>query len=138
MNSFTLKLYDSTKHQTIAGVSTFVGEDDSGSFAILPRHARMMTNLVFGLSRFRLVDDETWHYLAMPGAALYFVDDYLHLMCRHYFVDTDYERISQRLADELLAEEGALQELHDSLRQMEEAMFRRMWELGQQGVRIHE
>ena len=138
MSGFTLKLYDSRRHQSIEGVATFVGEDESGSFGILPGHARMMTNLLFGLGRFRLDGEEQWHYLAMPGAVLYFADNTLSLMCRHYLIDTDYERISQRLADELLAEEEELQELHISLKQMEEAMLKRMWELGQQGVHIHE
>ncbi len=138
MSHFTLRLYDSRKYETIEGVSSFVGEDASGSFGILPGHARLMTNLVFGLSRYRLGEEEPWHYLAMPGAVLYFADNTLHLMCRHYLIDSDYERISARLGEELLAEEEELQELHTSLRQMEEAMLKRMWELGQQGVRLHE
>ncbi len=142
MSGFTLQLYDSRRQETIEGVSAFVGEDGSGSFGILAGHARMMTNLVFGLARFRLeqsaAEEGPWHYLAMPGAVLYFADNTLSLMCRHYLIDTEYERISRRLGEELLAEEEELQELHTSLRQMEEAMLKRMWELGQQGVHIHE
>jgi F-type H+-transporting ATPase subunit epsilon len=138
VSDFTLRLYDSRQSETIAGVTTFVGEDVSGSFGILPGHARMMTNLVFGLARYRIGEEGAWHYLAMPGAVLYFADNTLSLMCRHYLIDTEYERISQRLGEELLAEEEELQELHTSLRQMEEAMLKRMWELGQQGVHIHE
>lgn len=138
MSGFTLQLYDSRQHQTIEGVATFVGEDASGSFGILPDHARMMTTLVFGLARFRRQGEEAWQYLAMPGAVLYFADNTLSLMCRHYLLDEQYERISRRLEEELLAEEEQLQELHQSLRQMEEAMLKRMWELGQQGVHIHE
>lgn len=77
-------------------------------------------------------------YLAMPGAVLYFADNTLSLASRHYLVDEDYERISQRLADELLAEEEALHDIRESVRRMEEAMFKRMWQLGQQGVQLHE
>lgn len=141
MSGFTLKLYDSRQSETIEGVSAFIGEDASGSFGILPGHARMMTTLVFGLARFRLAhaaDEGAWHYLAMPGAVLYFVDNTLSLVSRHYLLDTEYQRISQRLAEELLAEEEQLQELHASLKQMEEAVLKRMWEMGQQGVRLHE
>jgi F-type H+-transporting ATPase subunit epsilon len=51
-------------------------------------------------------------------------------------VDSDYERISHRLDAELLAEEEQLHELRQSLKRMEEAMLKRMWELGQQGIRL--
>ena len=43
MNSFILRLQDATHAQDIAGVTSFVGEDDSGSFGILANQARMMT-----------------------------------------------------------------------------------------------
>jgi F-type H+-transporting ATPase subunit epsilon len=66
----------------------------------------------------------------MPGAVLYFVDNTLSLATRHYLIDEDYERISRRLADELLAEEEELHELRESLKRMEEAMLKRMWEMG--------
>lgn len=130
MSGFTLQLYDSRQNARIDGVTSFVGEDASGSFGILPGHARMMTNLVFGLARFRRAETDDWQYLAMPGAVLYFVDNTLSLATRHYLIDEDYERISRRLADELLAEEEELHELRESLKRMEEAMLKRMWEMG--------
>lgn len=136
MSGFTLQLYDSRHGERIEGVDSFVGEDPSGSFGILPGHSRMMTTLVFGLARFRRGEEGPWQYLALPGAVLYFVDNTLTLVSRHYLIDEDYERISSRLADELLAEEEQLHELRESLRQMEEAMLKRMWELGQQGIKL--
>ncbi|HEY0720325.1 MAG TPA: F0F1 ATP synthase subunit epsilon [Gammaproteobacteria bacterium] len=137
MSGFTLQLFDSRQGLRIDGVSSFVGEDGSGSFAILPRHTRFMTALTFGLARFRK-GDESWQYLALPGALLYFADNVLTLFCRHFLIDSDYEQISQRLAEELLVEEEQLHEVKESLRRMEEAMLKRMWELGQQGIRLHE
>jgi F-type H+-transporting ATPase subunit epsilon len=134
----TLQLFDSRRSERIEGVSAFVGEDASGSFGILPGHTRFMTMLVFGLARFRRGDEAPWEYLALPGAVLYCADDTLTLTSRHTLRDSDYERISQRLADELLAEEEELHEIRESLRRMEEAMFRRMWELGQKGISLHE
>ena len=138
MTGFTLQLFDARRSERFDGVSSFVGDDASGSFGILPGHARMMTNLVFGLARFRRGEEASWQYLAMPGAVLYFADNVLSLICRHYLIDEEYERISRRLADELLAEEEQLHELRESLRRMEEAMLKRMWELRQQGVRLNE
>lgn len=138
MSGMTLQLFDSRHSERIEGVSSFVGEDASGSFGVLPGHTRFMTMLVFGLARFRRGDEAPWEYLALPGAVLYCADDTLTLASRHYLRDSDYERISQRLADELLAEEEELHEIQESLRRMEEAMFRRMWELGQKGISLHE
>lgn len=140
MSGFTLRLFDSRQSETIDGVVSFVGEDASGSFGILPGHARLMTNLVFGLARFRQEqpggEEGDWRYLAMPGAVLYFVDDTLTLATRHYLIDEDYERISQRLSEELVVEEEELHDLRESLKRMEEAMLKRIWELGQQGVKL--
>lgn len=99
-------------------------------------HARMMTILRFGLARFHC-GDEHWQYLAIPGAVLYFDDNKLHLMCRHFLLDDEYENISRRLQEELLVEEEELQDLHISLQQMEQAMLKRMWDLGEQGIRIN-
>ncbi len=138
MSGFTLQLFDSRRSELIEGVEAFVGEDASGSFGLLRGHARFMTVLVFGLARFRCGDAAAWQYLALPGAVLYFADNTLTLASRHYLRDSDYERILQRLGEELLAEEEELHDIRESLRRMEEAMFKRMWELGQQGVKLHE
>ncbi len=136
MNSFTLHLHDSTQSEHIDGVLSFVGEDASGSFGILANHARMMTTLVYGLARFRTGSNAPWQYLAMPGAVLWFSDNTLSICCRHYLRDENYERISHRIGDELLAEEQELHALHESLQQMEEAMIKQMWALGQKGVHL--
>lgn len=133
MNSFTLALHDARQSQRIAGVTSFVAEDASGSFGILAGHARMLTSLVIGLARFR-VGDQDWQYLALPGALLYFHAGVLTLSTRRYLVDDDYLRISQALQQQLLAEELALHQLKGSLRQMEEAVFKRLWGLGRAGA----
>ncbi len=138
MSGFTLQLYDSRHEHRFEGVSSFVGEDSSGSFAILPHHARFMTVLTFGLARFRSGMDAPWQFLALPGAVLYFADNTLILSCRHFLIDSDYEQISRRLSEELLAEEEQLHEVKESLRRMEEAMLKRMWEMGHQGIRLRE
>ncbi|MGM0595156.1 MAG: F0F1 ATP synthase subunit epsilon [Pseudomonadota bacterium] len=136
MSGFTLQLYDGRGSERIEGVSSFVGEDASGSFALLPGHAPLMTTLVFGLARFRREAQTPWQYLAMPGAVLYFLDNTLNLACRHYLMDEDYGRITQRLNDELLAEEEQIRALRESINEMEREMFKQMWELGQQGIRL--
>jgi F-type H+-transporting ATPase subunit epsilon len=132
MKTFTLVLQDAARSERITGLHAFVGEDASGSFAILANHARMMTVLVTGLARYRQ-DGAHWQYLAMPGAVLYFDANVLALYTRHYLRDADYTRISAALQEQLLAEEQRLQTTRDSLRRMEESLLRRLWELGYRG-----
>ena len=129
MRAFTLKLQDATRSETINHVTTFVGEDASGSFGILAGHARIMTSLIIGLARFRIAEG-SWKYLALPGAVLYFHGDILTLSTRRYLLDDDYMRISQALQQQLLAEEEKLYTMKESLHHMEEEILKRLWEMG--------
>ena len=125
MNPFVLNLFDAEHEQRITGVTSFVGEDASGSFGIQPNHARFMTTLVFGLARFRLATGG-WQYLALPGAVAYFNNNELTISTRHFLIDTDLERISSLLEQELIAEEEDLRATKESLHRMEQAMLKRM------------
>jgi len=127
MNAFTLLVQDATNAQRFPGVTSFVGEDASGSFGILAGHARMMTTLVVGLARFR-VGDDAWQYLALPGGVLYFADDTLTLSTRRFLLGGDYTRISVELEQQLVAEEQALRTIKSSLHRMEEEILKRLWE----------
>ena len=131
MKTFTLRLHDATRAERIDGVGSFVGEDASGSFGILAGHARFMTTLSFGLARYRIAD-QPWQYLALPGAVLYFKDNELGIGARRYLRDSDYERISALLAEQLLAEEEALHGMKESLHRMEEEVLRHLWQLGRE------
>ena len=130
MKDFTLLLQDATHAETLTGVTSFVGEDASGSFGILAGHARIMASLTIGLARFR-IGDADWQYLALPGAVLYFHDNVLTLSTRHYLRDDDYMRVSQALSQRLLAEEEKLRSMKKSLRHMEEEILRHLWEMSQ-------
>jgi len=133
MNLFVLNLFDATHEQRITGISSFVGEDASGSFGIQPNHARFMTTLVFGLARFRL-GTEDWQYLALPGAVVYFNNNELTISTRLFLIDTDIERISTLLEQQLIAEEENLLATRESLHRMEQAMLKRMLTLKRKTV----
>ena len=133
MNQFVLNLFDATHEQRITGVTSFVGEDASGCFGILPIHARFMTTLVFGLARFRSGTD-AWQYLALPGAVVYFKNNELTISTRHFLIDTDLERISTLLEQQLIAEEENLRSTRESLHRMEQAMLKRMLTLKRKTV----
>ena len=133
MSPFVLNLFDATHEQRIAGVTSFVGEDASGCFGILPNHARFMTTLVFGLARFRLGTAD-WQYLALPGAVLYFNNNALTISTWHFLIDTDLERISVLLDRQLIAEEDNLRATRESLHRMEQAMLERLLTLKRKTV----
>ena len=133
MKNFTLQLQGATQSQQISDVTAFIGEDASGSFGILASHARMITSLVIGLARFRTAEN-TWFYLAMPGALLYFHDNVLSLSTRRYLLDDNYERISLALQEQLLVEEKKLHNTKESLHRMDEEVLQRLWKIGQKGA----
>ena len=124
----TLDLLSASRAERIEGVTSFVGQDVTGSFGVLPGHSRFMTALVFGLARYR-VNAGAWQYLALPGALLYFVENRLEIISRRYLRDENYERISKRLDEQLRAEESELRATKESLHRMEEEFFRRVWEM---------
>ncbi len=132
MKRFTLALQDAAHTERINNVTSFVGEDASGSFGILAGHARMMTSLVFGLARFR-IDKNPWQYLALPGGVLYFRKNELSISTRRYLIDDDYERISSALQEQFVAEETELHAMKKSLHQMEEQLLKRLWETTRKG-----
>ncbi|HID49266.1 MAG TPA: F0F1 ATP synthase subunit epsilon [Chromatiales bacterium] len=133
MKPFHLHLQSATRYEHFDDVVSFVGEDDSGSFGLLANHARFMTALVFGLARLRRAGADDWLFLAVPGALLYFVDNQLTINTRQYLLDTDFRRISKHLQQELVEEETRLHDMKESLRHMEEAMIRRLWEMRREG-----
>lgn len=129
MNTFVLQLQDATHSEKLTGVSSFVGEDRSGSFGILAGHARLMAVLVAGLARFR-VHEQPWQYLALPGAVLYFCDNVLTISTRRYLLDTSHTNISIALQQELLVEEEKLRMIKESLHRMDEALMKQLWDMG--------
>jgi F-type H+-transporting ATPase subunit epsilon len=132
VSTFVLQLQDALHHELVDAVESFVGRDASGSFGLLAGHERFMTNLGFGLARFRRAG-AGWEYLALPGALVYFKDNVLTLSTRRYLRDFNYGRISGLLLDRLAAEEQELSAIQQSLQQLEGEMLRRLWELTRKG-----
>lgn len=132
MTAFVMNLFAASHEQRISGVTSFIGEDASGYFGIQPHHVRFMTTLVFGLARFKIADGD-WQYLALPGAVAYFNHDELTISTRSFLIDTDIERISLQLEQELMTEEENLRATKQSLHQMEQAIFKRMLALNRKG-----
>ncbi|MDE2310801.1 MAG: F0F1 ATP synthase subunit epsilon [Betaproteobacteria bacterium] len=133
MMGFTMHVQSATQYERIEGVTSFVGEDASGSFGIRARHERMATALSYGLARYQW-QQGIWRYLAFPGGILYFVNNTLYISTRRFLHDADYERISSGLLEQLLKEEEELRVIKESLYRLEQEMFRRLWQMGRHGV----
>ena len=131
-DGFTLNLQSAARSERIVSVTSFVGQDASGKFGIQPHSQRFLTVLDYGLARFRS-QDGPWHYLACPGAILYFADNELFLNTRRYLCDHDYGRISAALAGQLAQEEQALKSVKDNLQRLEQELFRRLRTLDGRG-----
>ena len=129
MNGFTLHLQSATQYQRVEDVLSFVGSDASGTFGLMPHHERFMTVVEFGLARYRGYD-AVWHYLALPGALVYFVDNALFLSTRRYVVGDDCQKVAATLAETLRAEERAVLQLKGTLVKLEHEMMRRLWHVG--------
>jgi F-type H+-transporting ATPase subunit epsilon len=126
MNTFVLHLQSGAQYERIDNAVSFVAADASGSFGIQAGHARMMTCLATGLARFCTAAG-IWHYLALPGAVLYFVDNELYISTRRYLHDPDYQRINAALQEDLMAEEDKLRGIRESLHRLEDEMLKRLW-----------
>lgn len=133
MKVFNLRLQDATHSEEIENVTSFIGEDASGSFGLLAGHARFMTILSIGIARYR-IGKTSWKFVAVPSGILYFRNDILTLCTYRYLLDDDYMRISQALQQQLLAEEVKLQTVKESLHHMEEEVFKRLWEIGKKDM----
>jgi len=128
MRVFTLHLQSATQYERFDDAVSFVGEDASGSFGLLARHARFMTELSFGLARFR-TGHGSWEYLALPGGLVYFTGNELYLSTRRYLRGQEYERLQAVLEMQFAAEEGELRVMKHSLQHLEREMLKRLVEL---------
>jgi len=128
-----MHLQEATGYERIGGVASFVGRDRTGSFGILAGHDRMMTALGYGLARYRK-PDSSWEYLALPGALLYMVNNELFISTRRYLRGSDADLMSRALEEQLWVEEEALRTLKESLRRIEEALFKHLWRMKRVGA----
>jgi F-type H+-transporting ATPase subunit epsilon len=133
VTGFVLHLEGGTRYERIADVESFVGEDTSGQFGLLASHERFVTALKPALARFRCAGG-SWQYLALPGGALYFAADELHISTGRYEKGGDYKTMRTRLRERLNEEERELRALRTSVRRLEDEMLRRLYELQRRGM----
>lgn len=128
MRTMALQLYHFSGTDRFERVTSFVGEDASGSFGLLPGHGRMMTALAAGLVRFQVAEEE-WHYLVLPGGILSGGGGELTICTRRYLHDTDFRQMATLLTELQQADAEALGGIKESLHRLEEEMLRRLREI---------
>jgi len=133
MNTFLLHLQSGECSEKIEQVASFIGRDTSGSFGLLAGHERMMTILDFGLTRFQTSDGK-WHYIALPGGVLYFLENDLFISTHRYIRSDDYNVVSAAISDTLAREEEELHAFKSSVSRMEQEMTRRLWTLRREEI----
>jgi len=126
VRTFAIELISQKRGERIESVVSFVGTDGSGSFGILSGREPLATTLSWGLCSLRTAQSHARQYLAMPGGVLYFAQDVLHLCARLYLRDDDPERIVERLAGEMRAEEESSRAMHALLRDLDRELVRRL------------
>lgn len=135
MRTFRLLLRDMQRCEEIDRVESFVGTDESGSFGIRAGHTALIAALGFGLAHFRCLAQD-WRYLALPGAMLHFAADRLVICTRRFYLYEDYRNAAQSLREQLEAEERALTETRRSVRELEQHMLKRLWQLRREGIKL--
>ena len=130
MKTFALELINSLQSQTFGNVTHFIGADNSGSFGILAGHAPLVAVLRYGLARF-LDENGSWLYVALPGGVLRFTKNRLTVTSAHYFLGADRDKLAQQLAEAMQAEDLDVHNARATLARIDQALMRRLAELGQ-------
>ncbi|PCI43001.1 MAG: hypothetical protein COB49_12940 [Alphaproteobacteria bacterium] len=128
MKTFLLHLQSGLQYEKVEDVVSFIGCDATGTFGLLAGHERMMTILGFGLARFR-VSGGTWHYIALPGGVVYFVDNELYISTHRFVHGNNYSIVAAAISDVLAKEEEIRHDFKSSISRMEQEMTRRLWQL---------
>ncbi|MBI1395984.1 MAG: F0F1 ATP synthase subunit epsilon [Betaproteobacteria bacterium] len=128
MNTFRMRVQAGIAQTVVENVASFIGEDASGQFGILPGREPLVTVLEPGLARFR-TPDAPWRYVAISAATLRFDGRDLDIATRRFLLGDDYRALSEALERQAAAEESHRTRLRSNLRQLERAMFERLWNL---------
>lgn len=130
MKTFPMHLISATRSESIPDVVQFTGQDASGSFGIMANAFRRITTLAYGLAHFRRLSGEV-EYLAMPGGLLYFLDNQLRIATTQYVRAAGLSEVTEALDRELRREGEAMRDIRQSMRNLDEQVMKKLFELRQ-------
>lgn len=135
MTPFKLLLMDYTRTVEVNHVSSFVATDASGGFGIQAGHETFITALQPGLARYKTEGDH-WHYLAQPGATLWFHSNQLELITTQLVLSDNRQELLQLLETRWQQESETQSSTQRNVTQMEQALARKIWEMNQRGEQL--
>lgn len=125
MKTFRIELSSENAAESIDGIVSFVGSDESGSFGILADREPLVTALAWGLCRFSTDEGKT-HFLAFPGGVLTFADGVLHIATPRYLRDDDSVALLARLEEGMRTEAEDRRAMRQVLRNLDRELLRRL------------
>jgi len=125
MSAFVIELSSEEAAETIAGVESFVGADESGSFGILADHEPLVTALSWGLCRYRTSDGAV-EFVALPGGILSFSDGALRIATSQYLRAPDSAAILAKLDERMRIEQRERHAMREMLHNLDRELLRRL------------
>lgn len=133
MKTFSLTLIDTLETTHFDTVTQFIGADAEGSFGLLADHIHTVALLRYGLARF--ADNRgIWHFLAMPGGVLRFVNNQLTITTVRYFLGDSEDAICESLEAALQQTDSEVYKAKAALSKIEHSLIKRLVELSSQKV----
>lgn len=129
MSTFPLLVCDAAACRRFDAVRALVAADASGSFGVLAHHRPLVAVLRYGLARFQQADG-SWQYMALAGGVLRFAANEARLVTVRCQFGTDRAALAGQLAAELAREDSELHAARATLEAIEQALKRRLAELG--------
>ena len=124
--NFEFNLLSSNQTQKFTNVTSFLGIDATGSFGIQAHHEPFMTVLALGLSRFRVENEESWRYVALPSGLLSFRANQLTISTHYFWIDTDFNRLTHLLEQQAETDQKNMRTIRENLQRMELAMLKKI------------
>lgn len=132
MTAFRLVLMDCSRTLQVDDTHSFIGTDRSGSFGIQAGHETFLTCLQPGLARYRTAEQQ-WHYIAQPGATLWFHDHQLQLITTQFVISDNRQELQQLLETRWQRESETQGSTLRNVTQVEQALARKLWEMNKGG-----
>jgi F-type H+-transporting ATPase subunit epsilon len=129
MNTFALTVCDAAACRRFDAVRALVAADASGAFGILAHHRPLVAVLRYGLARFQQAEGN-WQFMALAGGVLRFAGNEGSLVTVRCHVGPDRAALAGQLAEELAREDSELHAARATLEAIEQALKRRLAELG--------
>ncbi len=129
MKTFSIVLASPRMSERISDVASVTARDPSGSFGVLATACRRLTALSYGLMTIRMADT-TVEYVAAAGGVFIFADNELRIATTNYIRTRDFQEIPEILDSRLKREEENIQEIKESLHNLDEEMLKRVARMG--------